>query len=96
MRMEALIAATTVLTGHARTNTELVWIHGMNKKNVAKHTENEKLKMPRMMIMLMITTKTINIFKSLFDAYHKLHLKEFAPQKILPPKIKEVEQGEQK
>lgn len=68
MRMEALIAATTVLTGHARTNTELVWLHGMNIKNVAKHAENEKLKMPRMMTTLMTTTKTIHIFKSLFAA----------------------------
>lgn len=37
MRMEALVV-TTVLTGHARTNTDLVWIRGIN--NVAKHAEN--------------------------------------------------------
>lgn len=50
-RMEAPIAATTVLTDHARTNTGLVCIHGMNKNYVAKHAENERHKMPRMMIV---------------------------------------------
>lgn len=59
MRMEMLIAATAFLTGHARTNIGLVSFHGINKNNVAKHAENEKLKMPRIIIMLMITIKKI-------------------------------------
>lgn len=52
-----LIAATAFLTGHARTNIGLVSFHGINKNNVAKHAKNEKLKMPSIIIMLMITIK---------------------------------------
>lgn len=60
--MKVLIAATTVLMVHARTNSGLILFHGMNKNNVAKHAENEKLKMLSMMIMLMIIKKKITFF----------------------------------
>lgn len=93
--MEVLIAVTAVLIGRAKTNTALVLCHGMNKNNVAKHAENEKFKMPSMMITLTITAKVFHIFKSLFYMQHSINSspKELAPWKILPPKIKEVKKG---
>lgn len=69
-----LIAATIVSIGHARTNTGLVLCHGMNKSNVAKHAENEKLRVPSMMITFMITQRKEKHFQIflLFAVQHKL------------------------